>query len=253
MLLATWLTYFLGWFAMLASVLLAGILLRHRHYRELPLFFFFVTSVLVTAGIRYAALRTTPAVYFYVYWTTDLAGAPIVFLALCEVFLRRLFVGFYKTRFYRNLFLFIAVVIVSLTVLSASRAPDKSAAFLAASQAFDFMRTALLVFFMGLMLLMGRAWTRYDLGITLGFGLQAAVALINSAVRIRLHYRPPVLDIAEFVAYDIACVIWLITFWKAERPAPVSPDNQISREMVEQARGWESSLKDFFRPKKPKL
>src|SRR5262249_51350884 len=160
-------------------------------------------------------------------------GAPIVFLAIYEVFLRRLFPGFQKIRFYRKLFSWVAVGVLVLTVLTALQAHDKGAAFRMASRAFDFARTAMLVFFISLMAFMGRQWTRYDLGITLGFAIQAAVALANAAVRVRMHYRPSVMDTVEVIAYNVTCVIWLVTFWKPEKPSQLTPAEQLSPEMVQ--------------------
>ncbi|MBZ5533688.1 MAG: hypothetical protein LAO20_19835 [Acidobacteriia bacterium] len=111
----------------------------------------------------------------------------------------------------------------------------------------------MIAFFVLLLLVMGRRLSRIEFNVALGFGIQAAVVLVSAALTTRADYTANAFARFEPVSYDIACLIWLITFWKAEQPAPVSSDNRISPEMVEQARGWESSLKDFFRSKKPKL
>jgi len=101
-----------------------------------------------------------------------------------------------------------------------------------------------------LMVLMGRNWTRYDFGISLGFGIQAAIALLNSAVRTWLHHSSTILDNLEFIAYDVACLIWLITFWKPEKsPPPVSGDH-FTPATLDEAKKWEDTLKDFLTPGK---
>jgi hypothetical protein len=97
---------------------------------------------------------------------------------------------------------------------------------------------------------MGREWPRYDFGIALGFGVQAAVALADTAVRSRLHYRPAILDNFEFVAYNISCLIWLITFWKPERPLTQTLADQITPETLHEAKKWEEILKGFITPGK---
>jgi hypothetical protein len=137
-------------------------------------------------------------------------------------------------------------VILVLTIITALQAPDKRAAFLMASRGFDFVRTSVLVFFVALMTVMGREWTRYDFGIALGFGLQAAVALLNAAVRTQVQYKPTFLGTLEVVAYDAACIIWLITFWKPEKSFIPTLSDQLPPEALHKARKWEDALKDFI-------
>lgn len=176
----------------------------------------------------------------------------VVFLPMYEVFLRRLFQGFHRVRFYRMFFPSAAIAILVLTVLTAAQAQDKSAAFQSASRAFDFMRTAVLVFFIGLMTFMGRKWNRYDLGIALGFGIQAAVALADSAVQVRMHNTPSILFTAELVAYNLSCLIWLITFWKPEERGELLPAEQLHSDIVGQARAWEMLLRNWLTPRSGK-
>jgi len=97
---------------------------------------------------------------------------------------------------------------------------------------------------------MGRAWNRYDLGIALGFGIQAAVALANAAFRARLNRYSAIFDTAEGLTYDLTCLIWLITFWKAEQPTPHVSQTQLSPALLAQAKSWESGLKDLVKSKK---
>jgi len=231
-------------------MLVSAILLWRRTYRQLPLFFVYVFSAWLFGIIRVIAFRMGKQPYFYTYWISELAGAVTVSLALYEVFLRRLFMRFYKVRFYRNLFPAAAFVILLLTIITALQSPDKRAAFLMASRGFDFVRTSVLVFFVALMAVMGREWTRYDFGIALGFGLQAAVALVNAAVRTQFQYKPTILGTVEVVAYDVACIIWLITFWKPEQALAPAPAVQPTPEALHEAKKWEDSLKDFLTPGK---
>jgi hypothetical protein len=199
-----------------------------------------------------AAFRVGRSAYFYAYWITDLVVSFVVFFPLYEIFLRRLFPGFQKNRFYRNAFPLFAVLVLVLTILTALQAPDKRAAFQMASRGFDFARTVTLVFFIGLMAFMGRQWPRYDLGIALGFGVQAAVALANSAVRTAMHYKPTVLGTVELVAYNVTCFIWLVTFWKPEKPSVPVTAEPLDPGMLHQARGWEEQLKSWLAPRKDK-
>jgi hypothetical protein len=231
-------------------MLVSAIFLWRGTYRQLPLFFVYVLSAWIIGIVRYIAFQLGKQPYFYTFWISELAAAVTVSLALYEVFLRRLFMRFYKVRFYRNLFPAIAIVILFLTIITSLQAPDKRAAFLMASRGFDFVRTSVLVFFVALMAIMGREWKRYDFGIALGFGLQAAVALVNAAVRTRVHYKPTILGTIEVIAYDAACLIWLITFLKPEKSLIPTPADQLTPETLQQARKWEDTLKDFIAPGK---
>lgn len=239
------------WFPVLALLLLTFIFVWRRTYRELPLFFAYIVSAWLIGVIRYSSFRlTTRGVYFYSYWISELAGAVFVSLALYEIFLRRLFAKFHKTRFYGRLFPAVAFAILLLTIITALQSADKRAAFQAASRAFDFARTAALVFFLALMLFMGRVWTRYDLGVALGFGIQAAAALANAAVRARLQHRSELFDLIEVITYEAACLIWVITFAKPEKRRPFQTADPLSQEMLHEARKWESVLKDWLTPGK---
>jgi hypothetical protein len=237
------------WFPALALLLVGGLMYWRRGYRELPFFFVYVISALLLGVLRYVALFMLGRdVYFYVYWITELAAAVPVALALYEIFLRRLFPAFQKVRFYRNLFPLAAVIIFLLTVITASQSSNKRAAFVTASHDADFVRTAILVFFVALMAVMGRRWKRYDFGIALGFGIQAAVALADTAVSFRSQNPPSFLTTVDVIAYDVSCLIWLITFWKPEKsPPPISGD-RLTPETLDEAKKWEGALKDFLTP-----
>jgi hypothetical protein len=223
---------------------------RYRIYGELPFFFLYVLSASAVGLLRYAIFRISEKAYFYVYWICELELAVVFSLAVYEVFLRRLFPRFHKVRFYRLLFPAMAGIILLLTIVAALESPNQHAAFQLASRVFDFLRTAFLVFFMFLMLLMGRQWNRYDLGITLGFGLQAAAALANAAVSAKLGHRSAFFDNAETMAFEVACVIWLITFLQPEPSGALQPAAPLDPSVLPHARKWEEVLKDWLTPGK---
>lgn len=241
---STWL-FVLRWFPVLATVVLTGIFVWRRLYRELPFFFLYLVAALLGLVARVIGALYLKAAFFYIYSISDLAGSLVVFLAIYEVFLKRLFPGFFKTHFYRNLFPLVGAVILLITILTAIRAPDRRAAFQAASQAFDFARTAVLGFCVVLILLMGRRWTKYNFAIVMGFGIQAAVAMIDVAVSARLHRQTEFMGYAELIAYNAGCLIWLIGFWKPEKPIHVASADQLTPQTVQQAREWEDSLKNW--------
>ncbi len=239
------------WFPTVALLLVGALLYRRRVYRELPLFFIYVVSALSIGVLRYVAFRLGRDVYFYVYWTSELAAAVFVSLALYEIFLRRLFPAFHKVRFYRNLFPLAAIAIFLVAVITASESSDKRAAFVTASSHADLARTAILVFFVALMALMGRQWRRYDFGIALGFGVQAAVALADTAISFQYHDKAPAfLTTIDVIVYDITCLIWLITFLRSEKTPPSIPGDRLDTAALNEAKKWESTLKDFLTHRK---
>ena len=248
--LASLLPNLLFWFSIAVLTAMSAVFVWRRIWRDLPLFFLYIVSAPVIATLRYTVHALSRNAYFYVYWVSELAGAVICSLALYEVFLRRLFPRFHKVRLYRAIFPAAAAAILLLTIIAALQSSDRNAAFQVASQAFDFVRTAFLVFFMLLMLLMGRQWSRYDLGITLGFGIQAAAALLNAAVRTRLGHRSHFFDDVETITFEIACVIWLITFLKPEHPDRLQPAEMLDPLVLPQARKWETVLKEWLTPGK---
>ncbi|HEX7288807.1 MAG TPA: hypothetical protein VF532_21670 [Candidatus Angelobacter sp.] len=227
--------------------------MKRRTYRELPFFFLYTVSASLIGGLRFLAFYLGRTPYFYTYWISELAGTILVFLALYELFLRRLFPGFHKSGFYRNLFPLAAVVFLLLTVLAALFAHDKQSVFVSASRQFDFLRTAVLVFFTALMLLMGRNWNRYELGIAAGFAVQAAAALANAAIRIRSRQQSHAMDTLEVVAYELSCFIWLITFLRPSGRIELQLDESGQEERLREARSWETALKQWLRPRKRML
>ena len=241
---------FLFWFPVIVLMLVSVLFLRYRVYRELPLFFLYILSAPGVGLLRYVTFRISTSAYFYLYWICELELAVVFSLAVYEIFLRRLFRRFHKVRLYRLLFPAVAGIILLLTIIAALESPNQHAAFQLASRVFDFLRTAFLVFFMFLMLLMGRQWSRYDLGITLGFGLQAAAALANAAVRGKLGHRSQIFDNAEIMAFEVACVIWLITFLKPEPSGALQPAAPLDPSVLPHARKWEEVLKDWLTPGK---
>lgn len=246
-----WLWVTLGWFSQPVLGVLGGVLVWRRLHREFPFFFSYLLAAFFCGALRLAAYRFGSAlVYFYVYWYSDFVGVMAALLAIYEVFLRRLFPAFHKVRLYRILFPGAALIIALLAFLTAAQSSDHNAAFHATSHSFDFIRSAVIGFFAALTLLMGRRFAGLDFWIAAGFGIQAAVALANAALRTRLPQATVILDSMEIITYDLACLIWLIAFWKPGQRAEFLPDDRVTPEVLDQARSWETLLKNWLIPRK---
>jgi hypothetical protein len=246
---ADWLWEFFGWLSLPVLGLLAGLIVKRKLHREFPFFLAYVLTASMVGAVRFVAYKEySGKAYFYVFWCSDFVLLVAAFLALYETFLRRLFPAFSKVRVYRFLFPAAAVVIAFLAFLTALHSPDQRATFLTTSRIFDFLRSAVIGFFVILILLMGRQFSGYEFSIACGFGLQAAVALANSALKTQPRYQSALLDHFESIAYDVACLIWLITFWKPEKRTQFLSVDQLDSEMLHQARSWESVLKKWLTP-----
>lgn len=227
---------------------LAVLLVRRKAPKEFPFFFSYIIVGVVVGVVRLCLYSPRSIVYIYAYWITDVLIAIVALLATYELFVRRLFPRFHAVRFYRYLFP-ITAVIIALCAVPAALQLNRLGVIIRSIHVFEFLRVAILLFFVGLMLLMGRRWTRHEFGIALGLGIQASAVLLTSAswtqgARIRtLTVQLPV------IAYDIACLIWLVTFLQPEKFTP-PPTRPVSPEVLGEARKWQETLKESLTSKK---
>lgn len=242
------LTQLVGWFSLPVLAVLAGILIWRRVPREFLYFFNYLVANevvgLVRLGVYYARYRS----YNSIYGLSDLLISIFAFLASYELFIKRLFPRFYAVRFYRYLFP-AAAIFITLCAIPTTLHTPKNLILTTVIHVFDILRVTTLFFFVGLMVFMGRRWTQYELGIAMGLIVEASALLITSAVWAQKPFMRHLLDQLPPVAFDVSCLIWLITFLKPEKPtlagsAPVSP------EVLQEARKWEDALKESLRKKK---
>ncbi len=190
--------------------------------------------------------------YSYVYWISDLVLMILTFLAVYELFVMRLFPRFYTLAIFRYLFGIAASFTILVGWLTALEAANRAAALAIEDRVLDFVVVAMLTFFVSLMLLMGREWSKYDLGISFGFVINAAASLITSAAWVRSRYKHTIIDQLPLIAFDISCFIWLITFWKPEKRTEFLSPEQLDPAMLHQARSWETVLKNWLIPGRSK-
>jgi hypothetical protein len=245
-----WLRELLNWLSLPALLLLAGIFIKRRLFRDFPLFFAYLSvaaAVDVVRLIAYAA--SSYRVYFFVYWISDVVLTIFNFFAIYEVFLGRLFSGFHKIRAYRTIFPVIATAITLLAWLTTLQAPNKYAVFMIAARTFDFVRVSVLAFFLLLMQFMRRSWTRYTFGIALGFGIHAVACLVTEAMWTFSGYHRVAIGQLPLIGFEVACYMWLFFFWKPEPASGISSDSAMP-ELLHQARTWETMLKAWLGPGK---
>lgn len=248
---ANWFWSFLAWASLPLLAILAGVLIWRRLQREFPFFWSYVSVAFLVGVIRFVVYKTcSSTAYFYVFWCSDVVVVLAALLAIYETFLRRLFPNFAAVRFYRYLFPAGAIVIAFVGFLTALHSADTRAAFLITSRVLDFIRSAVIGFFVAVILFMGRQFSGYEFSIAAGFGIQAAVALANAALRTRMQHTATMLDRFEPLAFDISCLIWLWSFFKKGDPSLPKQTGELHMETLHQAKKWEEALKDFLTPGK---
>ncbi len=238
------------WGSLPILVVVLALLIWRRALSEYPSFGWYIVAGELIGLARLWFYSPTGLVYFYFYWATDALIAVLALLATYEIFAKRSFPRFYAVRFYRFLFPTVAVIIASLASVAAIQL-NRVRIVIKIIHFLDVVRVTLLLFFVGLMTIMGRRWGRYVFGIALGLGIQASAVLVTSAIWVR-NLLVRTADRLPVVAYDVACIIWLITFLYPEKftpivSAPVSPG------ILDQARKWEKTLKESVTGKKRPL
>ena len=233
------------WLSTPALAALVILFLYRKLYKDFPVFFSYAVVACLDDIARFIALRLSFRIYNNTYWITELLNTVLALAAINELFLRRLFPKFHRVGFYRYLFSITAVIVVVLAALTALNAISVSVLinFLRFT---DFTRVATLCFFIALMLFMGRSWSRYEFGLTAGFVIDAAAFLATFALGLKRHLHG-VVALLPVVAFDLASLIWLVYFLRAEEVTPVK---SASPELVETAKKWEKMLKDSLAGKK---
>jgi hypothetical protein len=240
-----WTWDLLGWGALPIVAVLLFILLFRRLVSEFPLFFSYLVATEVVGIVRLAWFASPVQTYRYVYWISDIIYTFFALMATYELFVKRLFPGFYKIRFYRYIFLFAALLTTLLsTVLALTSGHFRL--LVTTIYVYSFVRAAILMFFVGLMLLMGRQWSKLEFAIAFGLGLDVSTSLASLGIWSHTPSATVLINRVSEVAYDIACIVWLYCFWTAPKAQPAISSVSLSAEALHEAKKWEDSLKDFM-------
>jgi len=240
-----WANILVDWFAVPSLALLACILLYRKLYREFPLFFSYVVVTEMVGLARYIASKGPANIYSYFYWISNLVVVLFAFLASYELFVGRLFPRFYKVRFFRILFT-LAVILVNVLVVFAAIYGNHKRWILLSSRIGEFLRAAVVFFFVALMTVMGRKWEMKEFGIAFGFGLDVAMSLASVTFWTQASKRSPLVGRIPVIAYNIACIIWIYCFWRAPESERAVSTASLSPEALHEAKKWEESLKDYI-------
>jgi len=237
------------WFCTPALAVLVGLLFGRRLVRQFPFFLIYVVVACLRDLVGLWAYYRSPANYFSIYWISYLVSAFCIFLATFELFIKRLFPSFYKVLFYRYLFAVAGFAAIALGIYAALGGGNLAIVPNIIST-LNFLRVVVLIFLVALMLFMGRHWNRYEFGIALGLGVDAAAFVVTYAIFLKSGPLHGIVRELPVLAGDTACLICLITFLRGEKPnyAPTQP---ITPEVLEEAKKWQETLKGSLTGKKP--
>ena len=217
------------------------VLLRKRTYWEFPFFFAYTAySVIGTAALL--ATNSRYDLYYYAFWANEAGLNVLAILALHEVF-RNVFFGFYvQFRWFRLLFPAAVVLSVLIALWSAGHSlrlltNPLMKLVLALGISANFIQVALFCLFVAIARTFRLRWQFAPLGIILGFAMAAVGSAIGYWARSEfgtgiekfLEYVPP-------VAYILAVVVWLDTFFFRPEPGPGSLSAATMRQLAEDMR-----------------
>jgi hypothetical protein len=244
-----WVWELVGWAALLIVAALVVIFLYRRLAPEFPLFFLYLLATELVGIVRFAASGASPHVYHNVYWITDIGYTLFALTATYELFIKRLFPDFYKVTFYRYIFV-AAVILITILAIVIGLIGGHARVLVLTVYVYNFIRVAILFFFVALMLVMGRQWNKQEFGIAVGFGLDVSMSLAALGVWFHTPSMAVIINRTSGVVYDVVCLIWVYCFWSARRTTISAASTALSAETLGEAKKWESSLKDFISPNK---
>src|SRR5205085_7845146 len=198
-----------NWSSLPVLLLLIPLLLKRRILRRFPLFFSYINAAFFIDIIRLLTYWSSSRIhlhpyriYFYTYWITDILLTLTTLAAICELFLNVLFARFHTIKFYRYLFLFIAIILTVLTIAISLQRSAIQFKFIEIDHALDSLRVAVLLFFVALMLFIGRHWCRYEIGIASGFAIDASAFLATFAIWKKIPFMATYADELPAIAFD---------------------------------------------------
>ena len=209
-------------------VVLLGVLVRVRAYREFSWFFVYVSYAVCADTARFAT-RNHQSVYFYTYWGTDAGYAVLGIFVLYEVF-NAVFRNLTRLWYVRLLFpamLAFAVVLAFLRYgLFPSHIPGSLlTAIVVGELAVRLLEVSIFCLLVALVFLFGLHWRQYAFGIAAGFGVYATTALAattkfyDSGTRFIFVWGTALL-----LSYIVAVLIWIWFFAQSRKHISVGQD-----------------------------
>lgn len=216
--------------------------IRKLHAR-LPVFFAYTVFHVVGTGVMFAAARISYADYFYIYWSLEIVDALLSMLVIQEIFSVVLAEFESLKSLGELLFRWGTLLIVGITVFTASAAPGADADRLVAG--LTVLQRSVALVQIGLIMLLflfcrwfGLSWRDHVFGIALGFGLMSSLVLAASSIRTHLGSAAGTMyEYLNPASYALGVMVWAVYVLVPERRYMSS-----RLEGAEQLREWNRAL-----------
>jgi hypothetical protein len=197
--------------------LLVLVMLTKGIWNKFPVFFSYSLFALA-ASVGAYAVRSSPFLYFYLYWVGEAVGLLLGIAVFFEIF-RKLLRPYMALRRTATLILSLAVAaLVGLSVLSAYAQPpgnhsSLATAMLVGEEATRIFEIGLLMFLFIFSTAFGLHWRQQAFGITLGLGIFVAIELIGVTMRAHLGTLPAgtfaIFSMVRMVSFDLSLLVWM--------------------------------------------
>jgi hypothetical protein len=219
------------------------VMLRRRLIGSFPLFFSY-TAVVVCREFILLFLRKGH-LYFLIYWWGEtlaiLVGLAVIFEILAHILPRSPSLRFVL----RSVLIFSAIAAVAaLLILVTDNSVGENDPLLRVlvmgERSVRFLQSSLLVVVIALMSRLGLSWRQESVGITAGFGIYSAIALLGFELGVHLHVISQLgLALTNSAAYNLATMIWAFYILL---PARVTPVEHLPKTDLAE---WNSAVTDY--------
>ncbi len=231
----------------------AVILWRRGLYKKFPVFFWFLLAQLANFAVMFPLWRTNNetwsvgnyTIYFGLFWLGEAINAVLGFKVIHEVFLD-VFRPYHTLKDLGTL-LFkwagIVMLLVSL-VIAFSNSYEQGPlvhAIITLQRSVLVIQLGLILFLILFASFLGVSWKAVSFGISLGFGLFAAVELILLALHSGGFVEQGNFNLINLGAYLLAMMIWL-GYSLSRQTMPATAANRL------QTQRWEQGLADLQHP-----
>jgi len=226
----------------LQAIMAVMMVIRKLHTR-LPIFFAYTVFHVFGSALMWGAARISYADYFYSYWSLEIIDSFLVLLVIQEIFSAVLAEYESLKSLGELLFRWGTLLIVVITVFTASAAPGADSDRLVAGL-MVLQRSVALVQIGLLMLLFffcrwfGLTWRDHVFGIALGFGISSSFVLASGSIRTVLgKTAEKMYEYATPASYTLGVIIWAVYVLTPER-------RRIAERLegAEQLREWNRAL-----------
>ncbi len=207
------------------QVTLCLILLVKGSYRQFR-FFCIYSAFSVLSTVTLIAVRKSFSLYLGAYWINEAVSVVLTFIVLQESFYL-VFRNFLAIPWFRLLFPGIGFLMLIVALLRAASHPVSQARRLASAIisleiGVGFLQFGIFFLFIVLVRFFHMRWRQQAFGVVLGFGISVAgpltVLLLRSEFGTKLDH---VVRVTPPMAYIMAVLVWLATFFRAE---PLQPE-----------------------------